>query len=70
MRAALESGGQRYDVSFDLVAMNPSFVTGFLLSPFVVRPRKHQSLLVSVSACFGAAATRRGGRVRVHDGCF
>ena len=33
VRAALESGGQRYDVSFDLVAMNPSFVTGFLLSP-------------------------------------
>lgn len=32
VRAALESGGQRYDVSFDLVAMNPSFVTGPALS--------------------------------------
>ena len=33
MRAALEGGGQRYDVSFDLVSMNPSFVTGFFLPP-------------------------------------
>jgi hypothetical protein len=28
VRAALEAGGQRYTVSFDLVVINPSFVTG------------------------------------------
>ena len=32
MRAALEAGGQRYTVSFDLVVINPSFVTGPSLS--------------------------------------
>jgi dihydroflavonol-4-reductase len=32
VRAALQSGGQKYDVSFDLVVINPSFVTGPTLS--------------------------------------
>jgi hypothetical protein len=31
VRTALESGGQRYHVSFDLIAINPSFVTGLPL---------------------------------------
>jgi len=32
VRAALEAGGQAYDVSFDLISINPSFVTGPSLS--------------------------------------
>ena len=64
VRAALESGGQKYDVSFDLVVINPSFVTGPSLS---ARTDGESTKLIKemLEGVYSVNGTKGGDRVSV-----